>query len=148
MPSTSIRWTVAKHLVDLMEGHALLDGVTVEPGWPGDRVPIDELVFLAPITSGDLDIPVMTAGRKHRNDIFRLRFVILVLSRPDLDTTQTRLAEIAAGIEDVLAEDPTLDDLDGIVSAQVKDMGQQAVSTPEGVVGDGFVEIEVHTRLT
>lgn len=154
MPTTSIRWPVAKHLVELFQGSALLDGVSVLTGWPGERGVTPQMLWLNLIDTVELEVPVATGGRKHRNDRFRLRFVIRVAALPagldgdPLDAVHLRLAELVQAAEDVLAEDPTLGDFDGVTSAELVDHGQQAAWFPEGLIGDGWFVVEIDSRLT
>lgn len=147
MPETSIRWATVKHLVDLLRAHESMAGVLVEPGWPGDLNMTDEMVWLDEL-SGDVSIPVATGGRKHRDDRFTVPLLVRVAGRRDLDATMSRLTEVCAAIEDVLADDPTLESFDGIVSAQITDEDQTCGSTPEGPLGFGRVVVSVHSRLT
>lgn len=148
MAARSIRWPVAKHLVELLDCSPLLAGVLVAPGWPGEKNITPEMVWLNTISTVDLNIPVGTGGRKHRADTFQLRFITRVVGRTDLDATQIRLAELDSAAEDVLAEDPTLGAFDGVVSAELVDRGQQANQFPEGLVGDGFFVVEIESRLS
>lgn len=153
-PTTSIRWPVAKHLVDLFAASPLLDGVSIASGWPGERGITPEMIWMNTIDTVQLEVPVATGGRKHRNDTFRVRFVVRVAARPvatgadPLDVIHVRMAELVEAAENVLAEDPTLGDFDGVTSAELVDHGQQAAWFPEGLIGDGFFVVEIDSRIT
>lgn len=122
-----------------------LDGVLVEPGWPGDRA-TDEIVWIDEL-DGDVVIPVMTAGRKHRDDRFTIPFEIRVAGKGDLDSTMCRVAEILAAIEDEFADDPGVDEFTGLIDAVVDSermTGGEIANT--GWVGFGEVVVGCHAR--
>jgi hypothetical protein len=144
--TTSIRWQAAERVVSLLRAEPLLANVTVEPGWPGDRVPQAELIWLDEI-DGTVNIPVMTGGRKQRDDIFNLPFQIRVIGYGTLTDTMQRLTEIVATIEDTLADDTSLADLDGVLSAEVTEERQTSAMFPEGPTGFAEVVVTVSTRL-
>lgn len=147
MATTTIRWACAKHVLDLLRSHPSMGEALVEAGWPGEDNFRPDTVYLDQMT-GTLQIPVGTGGRKHRDDTFDIPLRIRVVNRPDLDATQTRLSEIFAAIEDVLANDPTLDDFDSVRSAEVTEETHTAGQRPDGWTGYGLVVITVHARLT
>jgi hypothetical protein len=120
--------------------------VTVEPGWPGDRVPQAELIWLDEI-DGTVNIPVMTGGRKPRDDIFNLPLQIRVIGYGTLTDTMQRLTTIVATVEDLLADDTSLADLDGVLSAEVTEERQTSAMFPEGPTGFAEVVVTVSTRL-
>lgn len=122
-----------------------LDGVQVEPGWPGDTLK-DEAVWVDEL-DGELVIPVMSAGRKYRDDKFTVPFEIRVTGKKDLDATMSRLSVIVAAIEDVLADDPGLDGLDGLIAAEVTAERMTAGEIANtGWVGFAEVVVSCHAR--
>jgi hypothetical protein len=147
VPATSVRWLVVSHLVDLFRAEGDLDGVLVEPGWPGDQRVRAETIWLDRIDNVNITIPVMTGGRKQRDDMFTLPFQVRVAGRHDLDQTMARVMELLAAVENVLADDPTLGDFTGVVSAEITSERQSVGTTPEGCIGFGEVIVTVHTRL-
>lgn len=148
MAPRSIRWPVAQHLVGMFQASPLLAGVSVETGWPGISNVRPEMIWLNTMSTVNLEVPVATGGRKHRNDTFRLRFVTRVVGRPDTDAMHDRLAELTDVVDQILAEDPTLGDFDGVTSAELVDHDQQAAWFPEGLIGDGFFVVEIDSRLS
>ncbi len=144
--TTSIRWQAAERVVSLLRAEPLLRSVSIEPGWPGDRVPQAELIWLDEI-DGTVNIPVMTGGRKQRDDIFNLPFQIRVLGYATLSETMERLTTLVATIEDVLADDTSLLELDGVLSAEVTEERQTSAMFPEGPVGFAEVVVTVSSRL-
>jgi hypothetical protein len=144
--TTSIRWIAAERVVSLLRSEPLLTGVTVEPGWPGDRVATAELIWLDEI-DGSVNIPVMTGGRKQRDDVFTLPLQIRVIGLGTLDETMSRVTTLVATIEDLLADDTSLADLDGVLSAEVTEERQTSSMFPEGPAGFAEVVVTVSTRL-
>lgn len=144
--TTSIRWEAATRVVALLRSEPLLAGVTIEPGWPGDRVPQAELIWLDEI-DGTVAIPVMTGGRKQRDDVFTLPLQMRVIGLGTLDDTMARLATLVATVEDLLADDTSLADLEGVLSAEVTEERQTSAMFPEGPAGFAEVVITVSTRL-
>lgn len=146
MATTTIRWQVAKTIVDSLRNSGNLAGVLIEPGYPGaenlrpDSIWVDEL-------EGDIDIPVYQGGRKQRDDKFTIPFEIRVVDRTDLDATQTRLSQIVAVFEDVFANDPSLGRMDGVVAAQISHERQTVGWIPDGPVGFAEITVSVHVRL-
>ena len=113
--TTSIRWAVARRILDLLSGHPNLLDVTVRPSFPGDNTgPL--AVWIGDIV-GEIDIPVMTAGRKIRDDIFEVKVVVRAQGQPDVDTACEAVEALVEAVEDVLADAPSLDDFDGVIDA-------------------------------
>jgi hypothetical protein len=143
--TTSIRWAVTKHLVDLLRADPDLAGVRVEPGYPGDDAGA-ECVWVYGL-DGDLSIPVMTGGRKQRDDRFEIPFQVAVQNNRDLDSTFTRLTQIVAAIEDVLANDPSMGGIDGVVSAEITRERLSCGPSRQLWMGVAEVVVSVHSRL-
>lgn len=122
-----------------------MDGVLVEPGWPGDKLEA-ETVWVDQL-DGDLSIAVLSAGRKRRDDKFDIPFEIRVAGKSDLDATMDRLSEIVAAIEDVLADDPGLDAFTGLIAAWIS---SERMTSGEvagtGWIGFGEVVVSCHAR--
>lgn len=146
MATTSIRWEAAKRVVSLLQAAPTLANVTIEPGWPGDRVKQAELIWLDEI-DGNVNIPVMTGGRKQRDDVFTLPLQIRVIGYGTLNETMARLMVIVGIIEDTLAADTSLNSLDGVLSAEVTEERQTSAMFPEGPTGFAEVVVTVSTRL-
>lgn len=147
--SSPIWWPVALHLVDTLRAHALLDGVQVEDGYPGEvGTTSSEVVYVDEITSSDISIPVATGGAKHYDDIFTVWLVLRVAGRKSRREAITRLAEIDGAVLQVLATDPTLDDMPGVVSAEITERRQMAPDTSDGPRAHGMVAVTVHSRIT
>lgn len=146
MATTSIRWAVLDQLVTTITADARADGVTVSAWWPGDKLDTAEMIWADEI-DGDVSIPVLTPDRKVRDDQFEIRFEVRVIGKASVSDTMDRLDELVAIFEDTLADDTTLGDFDGIVSAEVSAERQTCAMLPEGPVGFAEVTVAVHSRL-
>lgn len=149
--TTSIRTKVRDEIIARLDQHpALVDAdghrVTVSPGLPGGTLE-REHVFVARIT-GRRNIAFLEAGRKTRDDEFTISFVFMTAT-PGADTLDAddRVEQMATALEDVLADDPALGDLDGnfwVVEAEVN--GPDHELTDEGAVGFMHIDVECRAR--
>ncbi len=146
MATVNIRWTVVSKIIDLISSTPLVAGVTVAPGWPGERNHLAQIIWIDDI-DGNVEIPVMTGGRKQRNDDFDIPIQFQVLGFVNLDDTMRRLTELVAIVEDTLADDTSLDNLDGVLSAQITRERMTSAVTTEGPIGFAEVTVSVTTRL-
>jgi hypothetical protein len=58
-----------------------------------------------------------------------------------------KLSVLIAAVENVLADDTSLDDLDGVLSAEITRERMTSAMFPEGPVGFAEVVVSVSTRL-
>lgn len=147
MADTSVRYSAVKKLVALLRDHDGARGVVIEPGYPGEADLRAEALWVGDITSTQ-EIPVMTGARMHRDDLFTASFLARVTGKRTLDETMARIEALGALIEDVLADEVTLEDLDGIVSVEVLTTDMTSGRTPDGHLGFGRFEVRFHARLT
>lgn len=148
MPTTSIRWTLAKHLIDTVRDAPAATGVLIEPGWPGQQNLKPDTIWISEIADSTNEIVVMSGGRSIRDDFFTITVLSRVAGRASLDATMTRLSELAALIENPIADSATLDDFEGVVSADFVITAQTAGVTPEGTIGYAAAEVRIHSRLS
>ena len=147
MATTDLRWAVCTKLIGLLRASPDLVGVTIEPGWPGDRAALAQVIYISDVT-GTCEIPVMTAGRKQRNEDFEITVDFRVAGLGTLDEIGNRISEVFTIAGDILADDVTLDDLDGILSAEMTSKAGPALGMfPEGPVGFAQFVVSVSTRL-
>ena len=144
--TTSVRWQATEQVCSLLRSAPALTGVTVEPGWPGDRVPAAQLIWFDEI-DGPISVPVMTGGRKQRADTFTLSMQIRVIGLATLDETMSRLFEIVAVVENLLADDTSLGNLNGVLSAELTNGRQTSAMFPEGPTAYGELILTIETRL-
>jgi hypothetical protein len=144
--SRTIRWLCAKRVVELLRERPGLEGVQIEPGFPGDTLE-DQAVWIDEL-DGDIEVPVSKGvdGIVARDDNFTVPFEVRVVGLADLDDTMTRLSEIVAEIELCAATDSQLGQLDGVVTARVT--GERFTAAQiKGVGYVGFAEVVI-TVLT
>lgn len=148
MSTTSIRWIVAKQLVDLLSAHADLAGVQVEPGWPGDTQKAESIWINS--LSGSEEYPYMVGSdtRQVTDDRFDIPLQMRVANRKQLDETMQRLTELVAAVQDIVKDDPTLGLFaEGVLETDLGQADMTAGRMPEGVLGFARMVLAVHARL-
>jgi len=145
--ATSIRWAVAKEIVEQLETAAAAEtALSIEPGWPGELAMRSEMIWFDEISS-TVDVPTMTGGRLHRDDLFTIATLVRVSGQTSLDATMTRLEALCAYVEDLAADDHTLSGMDGVLSVEVTAADVTCGTSPDGFLGFARMEIRVHSRL-
>lgn len=146
MADTTIRWACVTEIVSGLGGMPMMSGAQVDPGWPGDEAK-PELVWVSDL-DGEVTIPVSKAGRMYRDDQFQIPLQVRVFGKRTTTLTGDRLHEIVSAIEDYFADDCTIGDFDGVVSAEVSSVRSTITTLPEGPIGFAEVVVSVHARLT
>lgn len=124
-----------------------LPGVGVHAWWPGEQRVTAQMLWIDEIAS-EVDAPVMTGGRLHRDDIFLVRILGRVTGLASEDATWQRIEEIAAAIDNEAAANDQLDDLDGVLSVELTSGTTTCGRTPDGFLGYSAHEVRIHSRLT
>lgn len=151
MATRMVRWPAALHLLTMLRDarSPALEGVAIESGWPGDRL-APECIWLDTL-DGPIEIANLKGGRKERDDTFKIPLQLRVTGFTSMDATNERLHEIGAAVDDELANDTQLDELDGIVEATVEEAqfstGRTADLAGGGIVGYGQFVVAVFARL-
>lgn len=147
MATTSTVPAVRAALVSLVG--AGLAGVSVTYGRPMDKVLPREAVWVGDVTV-DQRVPVMTAGRKRREESYRVEVTVSVLNaRGTLQTADERCFTLVDAIENVVADDPTLGGIDGLIHATVAGIRSPVPEfAAEGPVALAVVEVACLSRLT
>lgn len=162
MATTSTVPAVKKQIVDKLKtalASASRDEgqVPVTYAWPGPATQ-PECVFLGPNPqTADLrldlnsDIPTIKAGRKQRQETYTVRITVWEW-RPDLNAVGAETAEddafkLAAKIEDVFADDPTIG-LSQIQWAKVDTLASTLWPFEKGWGCELAIDIDVAARLT
>lgn len=147
MASVSNRWETVLRICELVGAHELVGDCAVWPVWPGDKLVTPEMI-VGDVIEGEETITSIVAPRQHRDDRFTVTFQMSVASHKDsYPDAMVRVFELVSMFQDVMAESPTLDDLDGIVSAMVGPSRQWPIATPEGAIAAGEVTVSVHSYL-
>lgn len=148
------RLIVVRHLRDQLRRLPALSGVSVWHGWPSETDIIDEMMWAGSI-AGDPEIPVSVGldHRQRRDDNWTVdwyaRVAGQIASSPQaaVDATHDRLGVILGAIENLTADDPTLDDQVTLVAAGLSHIEQEVVLTRDGPIGFGTVTLACHSRL-
>lgn len=148
------RLDVLRHLIIRLRQDQALTGVSVWNGWPGDRDVSTEMLWAGELT-GDCDVPVLTgSGSRHpRSDEWTIDWYIraagVAAASPQaaVDATHDRLVVIAGALEDLAADDPTLDEQPTLTAAVITHVDQAVTVTPDGPIGFGHVVLTCESRL-
>lgn len=145
MAATSVRRAAMR---TLLAGIAAADKkLLVASGWPGDKNDRKRMLWVDEVRSTE-ERPVITGGRLHRDDMFTIVLLSRVTGHRSTDDAHDDLEAIDALVDDYLAGEHTLADLDGIVSAEAGTGDFTVGTTPGGVVGYSRREVQIHARLT
>jgi hypothetical protein len=97
---------------------------------------------------GNPNIPVATAGRKQYDDEFSFPLEMRVAGTADMAVAAQTVDRIMSAVLDVLATDPTVGNLPGLVTATVSEMrGPYAEGTPDGPMAWAEVTVTAHLRI-
>lgn len=154
MATTSIRWALTRHMVDRLAELPALSAVEVWDAWPGEKNVSREMMYVDEL-AGALNIPVSEgANNRHsRDDMFDIVWLTRIATdlvtdpRTGLRAVGDRHAVIVGVLEDWLADDPSIDEFDGVVSAEITDARSMVGMTPEGPMAFGQLTVSVHSRL-
>jgi hypothetical protein len=146
----TVRWDVVEAVVEGLKAHPVLQGVQIEAGYPGDTLGA-EVVMVADL-NGNLDIPIMSAGRKTLDDHFTVPIMVGVRSEREGGLTYVgrRCNELTDAVLDwVQANGAVIEAVPAVMS--VGDTIDLATAGPARS-DDGFrilstVTLHVHARL-
>lgn len=141
--------TIPTVIAAIRDGLAAVVPVGTEVRWGR---PADSLVVRHAVYVGDFDlqsrIPTIKAGRKQREE--RYTFDVVFWEAPARGTVEAALTQALANydlLDDLLADDPTLTNLDGLVSATLSVAGGRAQQSNEGPMAEITATVSVHARL-
>lgn len=89
-----------------------LAGVMTHEAWPGPNATA-EMIVMGEVTWDEYRIATIKSGRKQRQENYFVGFEVFIMGAPgskptDPSTARNRALEVLGGMEDVLAEDPTI----------------------------------------
>lgn len=149
MATTSLIPATKDALVALLSVHEALRNTRVDRNPPhGDTLP-QELVHIAGTTTGTQEYAVLRAGRKPRNESFTVT-VVFDTVQPAARTSEeaeTRLFEMYAALQDVVAEDPTLGIDAQSFQASVGEHREVVDFIEHGAAGHLEADVNVTARL-
>lgn len=149
--TVSIRTRVRDELIARLELHPALVGidgerVPISPGLPGKAIERQH-VFVARI-SGTRHVAFLQAGRKTIEDDFTIAFVFMAaVPGSDIAENDALVEQMSNALLDVLADDPGLGDLEGLMWATEADTeGPDGQLTDEGAVSFWHTDVECKAR--
>lgn len=144
--TAGLRTRVRDEILARLAAQSDLEGVKIDPGLPGKNIE-REHVFVARIT-GQRNVAFLEAGRKTIDDDFTISFIFWV-ANPGSDTLEAddRVEQMSMCLLDVLADDPSLGDLDGLMWAtEAQTEGPDPELTDEGAVSIFRTDVECKVR--
>lgn len=146
MGKTSIRWEAVTKIAELIQLNPLASGVDVTRFFAGDEQGRESICFAS--VHGDVTNPVAQANRLQREDDFTLVWEIRTADHDGVDEAMARLYELVSIFDEILADAPSLDDLDGVLWAHFDGIQKEIpVNTPAGFTAFAEVSIQVQSRL-
>jgi hypothetical protein len=148
MATTPIWGEVAAHLVAALAAADGLAEVQVVDGMPGENDQTGpELLIVDDEITSESSMPVAVGGAKPYDDVFEVLLRISVKGRTSLADARTRLAEIIGATHTLLAGDPSLGDLDGLLSVTIVRRRAVVSNTADGPMAYGEIYLSVHSRI-
>ncbi len=93
-----------------------------------------EAIFLGDIETDDHVPESLSQGRRRRIEDFVCELFVEVSSKPTAQTAEARAVELANAVETVLADDPQLDNLSGLMFTAVRSLSMTTVEADQPVV--------------
>lgn len=146
MTTTTISWDIAKETMDRLATQ--LDPAKVYAWTPRANEQAKEVVWLDSRPS-EISYPVMTDGRRVRDELITYTWKVFVSGRRTPDDTGVRLAEIHAAFDNLFADDVFLgDDLaPAVLEATLEAVTPDVFADQAGPFGTCDIVATVLTRL-
>lgn len=139
---------VCDYLAASLAGADLLAQVQVVDGMPGEHDQVgNELIVVDDEITSELSLPVGVGGAKPYDDRFEVMVLVYLKGRATRSEARDRLAEITGSVVEVLAADPTLGAIDGVLSAQIVRQRRIVKNTTDGPQAYGELVVSVHSRI-
>ena len=140
MASTTI-YSVKSTLLTKLKAESDLSGIQITYGDPGGAAR-REFIFIGDVTAGGQDPESLSSGRRRRIESYTLDVIVSVQSKPQgLQENEQRAIVLASAVENVVADNPTLSSLDGLMFIECSGM---SVTSNEAGVDGPHSQITVH----
>ena len=140
MASTTI-YSVKSTLLTKLKAESDLSGIQITYGDPGGAAR-REFIFIGDVTAGGQDPESLSSGRRRRIESYTLDVIVSVQSKPQgLQENEQRAIVLASAVENVVADNPTLSSLDGLMFMECAGM---SVTSNEAGVDGPHSQITVH----
>jgi len=143
MASTTI-YSVKSTLLTKLKAESDLSGIQITYGDPGGAAR-REFIFIGDVTAGGQDPESLSSGRRRRIESYTLDVIVSVQSKPQgLQENEQRAVVLASAVENVVADNPTLSNLDGLMFIECAGM---SVSSNEAGIDGPHSQITVHFQV-
>ena len=140
MASTTI-YSVKSTLLTKLKAESDLSGIQITYGDPGGAAR-REFIFIGDVTASGQDPESLSSGRRRRIESYTLDVIVSVQSKPQgLQENEQRAVVLASAVENVVADNPTLDSLSGLMFIECSGM---SVTSNEAGVDGPHSQITVH----
>ena len=140
MASTTI-YSVKSTLLTKLKAESDLSGIQITYGDPGQAAR-REFIFIGDVTAGGQDPESLSSGRRRRIESYTLDVIVSVQSKPQgLQENEQRAIVLASAVENVVADNPTLSSLDGLMFIECSGM---SVTSNEAGADGPHSQITVH----
>lgn len=148
MATSSTVHAARARIVSLLQANAALSGVQVSHGYPGEALIKREAVYVDRVT-GQHSVANIKSGRKQRDEEYVVTVVVSVVrDKGTVADCEARAIDLLEEVEDTLADDPSLNDLDGVVHATAGAFRLVSDYTSGGPACVIEFDINVRARLT
>lgn len=146
MATTSTIPDVSDALVALVT--TAMPDVKINDGRPADQnIQFRELAYLGD-TTGEYSVPVMKSGRRTRSEDYDIQVVVWVAqARGTLAAAKRRAVELVDGFCDVLADNPNLGGVSGVLQATAGNIAVSHEFQGEDAVAVATLDVSVSARL-
>ena len=132
MASTTI-YSVKSTLLTKLQAESDLSGIQVTYGDPGGAAR-REFIFIGDVTAGGQDPESLSSGRRRRIETYTLDVIVSGQSKPQgLQENEQRAIVLASAVENCVADNPTLSNLDGLMFMECS--GMSVTSNEAGMDG-------------
>lgn len=121
---------------------------TVHVSYGRPTQPRKELVVLGKTTEVDVEQMALRQTRTRRDETYTTEIHVEVQSKATAQASETRAAAIVADIEDLLANNPLVGAVDGVLWAILRTADWDTIYNGEQARTDVTLEIEVRAQLT
>lgn len=117
-------------------------------GYPPEIDKTRECIYIAR-TEGTHTVPVLTAGRKRGEEDYKITVVAEVIwDRGTAEAADARCWELMGAVRDVIANDPSLGNVDGLIHAVLDGEVRTEVGWNTGPIARIEAEVSCLSRLT
>lgn len=135
-------------LVTLITADVNDSTVQVSYGRPPDNQLARECIYVGDVPSGAQRVPTLKAGRKAREEKYPIEVVVAVLAAGGtLSAAETRAFVLLSSVEDVVADDPSLGGVAGLIHATAGTFDVTSGYTAEGPVCVIRFQVDCTARL-